>query len=82
MQNCFAISPDFARWAPEATARLVIYEKLMSGSQLVNKLRDLNYRVQTAGNPAALQQNARAESPMLLVVDLAGGDAVCRAIAR
>ncbi len=60
---------------------LVYYEKLMPGSQLVNKLHDLNYRVQTAGNLASLQQSARTERPMLLLVDLAGGDAVCLAIA-
>jgi CheY-like chemotaxis protein len=60
---------------------LVYYEKLMPGSQLVNKLQDLNYRVQTVNDPAAFQSCARAETPLLAIVDLAGGDAICGAIA-
>jgi CheY-like chemotaxis protein len=60
---------------------LVCYEKLMPGSQLVNKLQDLNYRVQTVNDPAAFQLCARDEKPLLAIVDLAGGDAVCGAIA-
>jgi DNA-binding NarL/FixJ family response regulator len=60
---------------------LVYYERLMPGSQLVNKLRDLNYRVQTANNPASFQARAREEKPLLAIADLAGGDVVCGAIA-
>jgi CheY-like chemotaxis protein len=60
---------------------LVFYEKLMPGSQLVNKLQDLNYRVQTANDPASFHSCARDERPLLAIVDLAGGDAVCSAIA-
>ena len=60
---------------------LVYYEKLMPGSQLVNKLQDLNYRVQTVNDPAAFQSCARAEKPLLALADLAGGGAVCSAIA-
>jgi CheY-like chemotaxis protein len=60
---------------------LVYYEKLMPGSQLVNKLQDLNYRVQTVNDPAAFQSCALAEKPLLAIVDLAVGDAVCGAIA-
>ena len=60
---------------------LVFYEKLMPGSQLVNKLQDLNYRVQTANDPAGFHSCARDERPLLAIVDLAGGDAVCGAIA-
>ena len=60
---------------------LVYYEKLMPGSQLVNKLQDLNYRVQTVNDPAAFQSGARTEKPLLAIVDLAGGEAVCGAIA-
>jgi CheY-like chemotaxis protein len=60
---------------------LVYYEKLMPGSQLVNKLQDLNYRVQTVNAPASFQAGARDEKPLLAIVDLAGGDAVCGAIA-
>ena len=60
---------------------LVYYEKLMPGSHLVNKLQDLNYRVQTVSDPASFHSCARDESPLLAIVDLAGGDAVCSAIA-
>jgi len=59
---------------------LVFYEKLMPGSQLVNRLQDLNYRVQTVNDLASLQSCARSEGPLLVILDLAGGDAVCRAI--
>ncbi len=60
---------------------LVFYEKLMPGSQLVNRLQDLNYLVRVVNDLASFQQSARAEGPLLAIVDLAGGDAVCRAIA-
>jgi CheY-like chemotaxis protein len=60
---------------------LVYYEKLMPGSQLVNRLQDLNYRVQTVNDPVSFQSCARDEKPLLAIVDLAGGDVVCGAIA-
>jgi CheY-like chemotaxis protein len=61
---------------------LVFYEKLLPGSQLVNRLQDLNYRVQTANDLPALLRDAQTGGPMLVVVDLESkrGD-VCRAIA-
>jgi CheY-like chemotaxis protein len=61
---------------------LVFYEKLMPGSQLVNRLRDLNYRVETVNDFASLQRCAQTEGPMLVFVDLESkeGD-VCQAIA-
>jgi CheY-like chemotaxis protein len=61
---------------------LVFYEKLLPGSQLVNRLQDLNYRVQTINDLAALLQSAQTEGPMLVVVDLTSqrGD-VCNVIA-
>jgi len=60
---------------------LVFYEKLMPGSQLVNRLQDLNYRVQTVNDLTLLQQCARNEGPLLVIADLAGQGEVCRAIA-
>jgi len=61
---------------------LVFYEKLLPGSQLVNRLQDLNYRVQTANDVAALLRCAQTEGPMLVMVDLESKrDDVCRAIA-
>jgi CheY-like chemotaxis protein len=61
---------------------LVFYEKLLPGSQLVNRLQDLNYRVQAINDLAALLHCAQTEGPMLLVVDLESkrGD-VCNVIA-
>ncbi len=60
---------------------LVYYEKLMPGSQLVNKLQDLHYRVHTVNDPAAFQSCAREDKPLVAIVDLAGGGAVCGTIA-
>jgi len=50
---------------------LVWYEQLMPGSQLVNRLQDLGYRVLTAGDSRTLQTQALAERPLLIMVDLA-----------
>jgi CheY-like chemotaxis protein len=60
---------------------LVFYEKLLPGSQLVNRLQDLNYRVQAVNDLAALLQSAQTEGPMLVVMDLESkrGD-VCNVI--
>jgi CheY-like chemotaxis protein len=60
---------------------LVFYEKLMPGSQLVNRLQDLKYRVQAVNNLPSLQQYARSEGPLLVIADLAGREEVCRVIA-
>ena len=60
---------------------LVFYEKLMPGSQLVNRLQDLNYRVQAVNDLASLLQCARSTSPLLVIADLAGREEVCHVIA-
>lgn len=49
---------------------LVFYEKLMPGSQLVNRLQDLNYRVQAIADPNQLPAAAETQGPMLVFVDL------------
>lgn len=59
---------------------LVFYEKVMPGSRLVNQLRDLKYRVQTAGDLESFRLQARDGKPLLAIADLAGGEAVCAAI--
>jgi CheY-like chemotaxis protein len=62
---------------------LVLYEKLLPGSQLVNRLQDLNYRVQSLTDPALLVECCEQTKPMLLLADLrAGHNSVCSAIAR
>ena len=50
---------------------LVVYEKLLPGSQLVNKLQDLNYRVYTIAEAEALVDYAQQKKPLLVLVDLA-----------
>jgi|SRR5439155_17380857 len=62
---------------------LVLYEKLLPGSQLVNRLQDLNYRVQTLADPAALVGCAEQAKPMVVLVDLEPAqNKVCEAVSR
>ena len=61
---------------------MVFYERLMPGSQLVNRLQDLNYRVLAVNNAALLVAAAKRETPLLLFIDLATPGDVCGAIAR
>ena len=49
---------------------LLMYQKLLPGSQLVNRLQDLKYRVQTIGTPSDLAKSALAFKPMVVLVDL------------
>jgi CheY-like chemotaxis protein len=62
---------------------LVLYEKLLPGSQLVNRLQDLNYRVQAIADAAKLVECAEQAKPMLVLADLASTqNNVCAALAR
>jgi PleD family two-component response regulator len=49
---------------------LIFYEQLLPGTQLVNRLQDLSYRVQAATDPRTLASLAVQEKPMLVIVDL------------
>jgi CheY-like chemotaxis protein len=49
---------------------LVLYEKLLPGSQLANRLKDLHYRVQTLNDPGLLVEYAEQARPMLVLADL------------
>jgi CheY-like chemotaxis protein len=49
---------------------LVLYERLMPGSQLVNRLQDLGYRTETINDAKSLVQYAEKIKPMLVVADL------------
>ena len=49
---------------------LVVYEKLLPGSQLVNRLQDLNYRVQAVSDAEKLVEVAENTTPMLVLADL------------
>jgi CheY-like chemotaxis protein len=50
---------------------LVFYERLMPGSQLVNRLQDLSYRVLSLNDASRLIATVQRESPLLLFIDLA-----------
>jgi len=62
---------------------LVLYDKLMPGSALVNRLQDLRYRVQTINSPAALLKTAQEAKPLVVLADIESNSAsVCDAIAK
>jgi CheY-like chemotaxis protein len=62
---------------------LVLYEKLLPGSQLVNRLQDLNYRVQTVSDTSLLMECCEQTKPMLVLADLrTANQDVCGAIAK
>jgi CheY-like chemotaxis protein len=62
---------------------LVLYEKILPGSRLVNRLQDLNYRVISLSEAAKLVERAEEVKPMLVLADLESsrGD-VCAALGR
>ncbi len=49
---------------------ILCYERVMPGSQLANRLQDLNYRVLVVNDPSLLVATARRESPLLIFVDM------------
>lgn len=49
---------------------LVFYEELLPGSQLVNRLQDLGYRVHTVTQLSELSAAAGKEKPMVILMDL------------
>lgn len=60
---------------------LVVYEKLLPGTQLVNRLQDLHYRVQAVGDADTLCACALQEKPLLVLADLTSATRnVCAAI--
>ena len=62
---------------------LVVYEKLLPGSQLLNRLQDLNYRVQAIADAERLVDCAEQAKPMLVLADLESSrNNVCAALAR
>jgi len=61
---------------------IVFYERIMPGSQLANRLRDLDYRVLVVTNPAQLAATVQREMPLLLFADLATAGDVGGAIKK
>lgn len=49
---------------------VVVYKKILPGSQLVNRLQDLDYRVLTLSEPADLLPIARREKPLIIILAL------------
>ena len=49
---------------------IVFYEKLLPGSQVVNRLTDLGYRVTATQVASDIPRLARQERPMVVVADL------------
>ena len=54
---------------------MVFYERLLPGTQLVNLLQDLGYRVQTIAEAGRLPNATAEQRPMLLLVDLQSAQA-------
>jgi CheY-like chemotaxis protein len=50
---------------------LVFYESLLPGTQLVNRLQDLGYRVAAITQPTKLLSEAKQGRPLVVVMDLA-----------
>jgi CheY-like chemotaxis protein len=60
---------------------LVFYEHLLPGSQLVNRLQDMGYRVQAISDARTLAVQAVQEKPLVVLTDLAAAGAeVCSVI--
>jgi CheY-like chemotaxis protein len=49
---------------------LLLYEKLLPGSQLVHRLQDMGYRVQPVPVPGDLAPAAERDKPLVIFVDL------------
>jgi CheY-like chemotaxis protein len=61
---------------------LLLYEKLLPGGQLLGRLEDMGYRVQSLTEPAELVAVAEREKPMLIIADFEPQlDAVAKAVA-
>lgn len=68
--NCFAFPRALSQAQPMTKPlALVLYEKLLPGSQVVNRLQDLGYRVQSLTEPGRLVAGAEETKPMLVVLD-------------
>lgn len=78
----FAISPSLFQADPVTQPlALILYQRLLPGSQLVNRLTDLKYRTHTLSDPATLTACAEETKPMLVLADLDfSADNVCPAI--
>ncbi|WCJ60420.1 hypothetical protein NXS98_04625 [Fontisphaera persica] len=49
---------------------ILVYERILPGSQLLNRFQDMGYRVLALNDPRLLVETARREGPLLAVVDM------------
>ena len=62
---------------------LVFYENLLPGSQIINRLTDLNYRVLSFHDSYLLEDQAEREKPLVVIADLTSRKTdVCAAIRK
>jgi CheY-like chemotaxis protein len=61
---------------------LLYYSNLMPGGQLVNRLQDQGYRVQTLPDIAALVQMCQDEKPLLVVAEIVPGGPAFAAVSQ
>ena len=74
------LSQSFGMTQPLA---IFLYEKLLPGGQLVNRLQDLGYRVHSISDPRTLVESAEQQKPLLIIADLdPHHQRVCDAIAQ
>jgi CheY-like chemotaxis protein len=59
--------------AMKAPLAILLFERVLPGSQLVNRLQDLGYRVQTLTDGSLLVARAEQERPLLVIADLNSG---------
>ncbi len=61
---------------------LLLFERLMPGSQLVNRLQDMQYRVMVVSDPEGLPDLILREQPLFLMVDMESRTNLFEAIQR
>lgn len=61
---------------------VLLFERLLPGSQLVNRLQDLGYRVSQTPGASALVQTCIQEKPILVIADVREQDDAVRAALR
>ena len=49
---------------------VLAYERLLPGSQLVNRLEDGGYQVKSVSDPALIGETVEKEKPLLVIVDM------------
>jgi len=83
-RNFFAFSGGaFQAYRMTQPLALVLFEKILPGSRVVNRLQDLNYRVQTLADARNLVETAQQSKPLLVLADLSSArNDVCPAIAQ